>query len=560
MKSYKSGVSHKKGGRLLKIFGGLGFRLMLFNGLLVVLPIASMMVLDVYETRMLKAQEDSMIAQARVLAASLEAAVLEGHGIDRSSTQDNFTLERLAKSTMESLRSQTQTRLRVFDQTASLLADSILQKEEPIQAVSYSKRTRSDPEETQEQEPSLTFLYSLGSLPFRLWRTLNPAPDPLSGEEETGQALSENPAVRRALEGGYGAHTQVSSRQRSVTLFSAVPIGRSGTTGQQFGIVLASQSSYRTLKSLYEIRYSLFKVFLLSVAIALVLSFMLGLTISRPLRRMERMAATYIDSWGRPRGKFVPVRGTDELAALSRSLVRLGDGLGDHIRFISSFASDLSHELRNPLSSIRAASEIISMRPDLKPEELARLTGIIMRESDRIDNLVRLSKELSSLDLALGQSPRMAVDLIECLEVLDSDWELRGHLLDLDVGVTIGRQERPLILANPDYLRQACDKIIENAVSFSPSAARPRLRLLSETIKNTDYVAIVISDQGPGIEQAVLGKIFDRFYTLRRQEGHTGLGLSLAREIVEAYGGQIEVKQNLPSGTVFLLRFLRLRS
>ena len=129
--------------------------------------------------------------------------------------------------------------------------------------------------------------------------------------------------------GHYGSHTRVSSGQRSVTLYTAVPITLAD--GRRAGLVLASQSTWRTLQTIYEIRRSLFQIFLVSLVLALALSFLLSLTISRPLRRMREMAEGFIDQWGRPSGSFRAVRGSDELASLSRSLVRLGDGLGRRV-------------------------------------------------------------------------------------------------------------------------------------------------------------------------------------------------------------------------------------
>lgn len=519
---------------------GLGLRLMLFNCLLVFLPLAALMFLDVFETRMLESQEGTMAAQARVLAASL-AAGMEGRTADAAG---------FARSCLTHLNGRTVTRLRVLDERGRPVADtSTLQP-----AVGFAERFATSTDDRDalyygqpspqpakaERDDFGSLAYKLGSLPFRAWRSLNPPPT-AADDGEDGLSAARNPAVLAALSGRYGSYTRISSGQRSVTLYAAVPVLSGGAVK---GAVLASQSTWRTLRTIYEIRRSLFQIFLASLALALALSFLLSLTISRPLKRMREMAEGFIDQWGRPVGHFRPVRGSDELAALSRSLVRLGDGLSDHVAFIGSFASDLAHELRNPLASIRAAAELLEQGCGGDQE---RLSGIILAETQRIDRLVALSRDLSRLDLAIGASPRRPVDLGPLLAELVQAWELRGAAVALDPAWRGLPAAQRTVSADADFLRQALDKLVENAVDFSPEPGSVSLSLACPDRR----VRVAVADRGPGVPPAMRAEIFRRFHTERREQGHTGLGLSLAQAIAEGFGGRIELLDRPGGGAVF---------
>lgn len=625
--------------RFPRVFSRIGFRLMLFNGLLVFAPLAGVMVLDVFQDRMLRSQEDMMASQARVLAASLGAAL---------DAAESRGLEGLADASLRNLGGRTVTRLRVLGLDGGVLADTSRMPADkpstpaypdlyaetglrgnsavtdappaaskpsplneaapapsaiaagrlslgfndaraekavaaapsaasPAETISAAKAKKAAdaimpvPEKTavakvdesfakvptagdatgktqakgkSGEDPFTSFIYQLGSMPFRVIRSFQP-PAPAADGNDDGYVNMRNPAVNAALGGRYGAYTIVSSGQRSVTLYSAFPVRRS--TGAIVGAVLASQSTWRTLQDLYEIRIALFQVILASVAIALALSFLIALTISRPLKRMTRMADSFIDRWGRPTGEFKPVRGSDELASLSKSLSRLGAGLSDHIRFIESFAADLAHELRNPLASIRAAGELFEAGGD-DATSRERLSSIVAAEAARIDRLVALSRDLSKMDVAMGRCARVPVDLRELAAGVAADWAIRGVQLALS-GPRAGAPA-PVALADQAFLRQAVDKLVENAIDFSPEPGSVELRVDAER----DRAVVVVADRGPGVAKGMEEDVFKRFYTERKEGGHTGLGLALARTIAEGFGGSLGCANREEGGAVFTLR------
>src|SRR6185436_18876329 len=170
------------------------------------------------------------------------------------------------------------------------------------------------------------------------------------------------PPVQRALSGKYGASTLICPGQRSVTLYSAIPV-RSGK--QVVGAVLVSGTTLRILADLYQVRLAVFQVVLASMLVAVLLTIIASTTIVRPLRRLRGEALALIDRRGRRRleakegAVFGGSERTDEIGDLARALELLSRRLGEHIAFVEAFAGAVSHALKIPLASIRTAAEML---------------------------------------------------------------------------------------------------------------------------------------------------------------------------------------------------------
>ena len=251
--------------RLSRAVSRIGVRLLAFNALLVFLPAAGVLFLDTYERRLLADQERSMVLQGRVLAATLSG---RGRLVDQE-----------VLHTLVQLDQRSEARFRVIDRDARVLADSSRLGPKFLAEAGDSAPAASSRE---------SWLYRAGSLPFRLYRRLGPPdPRPEPADVYGGSAL-EGPEIRAALAGRYGAATRISSGgQRSVTLYSAIPI----LDGDKVvGAVVVSQSTYRILQALYDVRVGVFQVFLASLGAAVVLSLVLSKTIARPLVQLRNQA------------------------------------------------------------------------------------------------------------------------------------------------------------------------------------------------------------------------------------------------------------------------------
>jgi len=509
---------------LLRFLARIRFRLLAFNALLVFLPVGGMLFLDTYEKRLLDDHERAMVDQGRVLAAAFAG-------------DDELHPERV-KDTLIRLGRESGSRIRVVDDQFQLIADSsrLGPKREPL--------------EPAEPEAGVfeSWLYRLGSLPFRIYRDLFVPPRPAHGSADiytTGQ-FENGAEIRAALAGCYGAATRISSGgQRSVTLYSALPI-RSGSS--VIGAVVVSQSTYRILQALYELRTGLVRVFLASLGAAVVLSLLVSQTIARPLVRLRNQAEALVDRRGRLRGRFeVPDR-RDEIGDLSRTLERLRRRLEDHIHEVESFAGDVSHEFKNPLASIRTAADVLL---DLEsPEDRKRFTDVIQREVSRMERMLSAVREIGQLDAQHEIEEGEPIALNEQLEGVVEAHRLRGH-----TAVALEQRAASVtVYGAPERFVQVWENLIDNAQSFNPPNVPVEITLDSDA---SDAIVRVL-DRGPGVPEADFERIFQRFVSNRSSSDttsiHTGFGLAIVDAIVGNADGSVRVGDRIGGGACFEVR------
>lgn len=508
--------------RLRSLLVRLPLRLLAFNVLLVVLPASGVYYLDVYERQLLAAQERSMVQQGRLLAATLAAR-------PDVSTEE---VERLLRS----LDRQTTARLRVLNHDGWLIADSsrLGPRREGADAALPPAPARE------------TRLYRLGATLYRsLGRVLlgpRPAPEPAEERWASDQRY-EGAEISEALAGRYGAAYRVSPGQRSVTLYSALPVQSERGVA---GVVLVSQSTLRILEDLYEVRLAIFRVFLLSLLLALALSVLVSLTIGRPLARLAESALALLDQRGRLRGRLRASRRRDEIGDLERALAELSRRLVERERFVASFVADLVHELKNPLASIRAASEVAADSEEAA--ERAALLATVDREVARLEGLLGELREVTRLDEEEAAVAPTQVDLAQLVRGAVASRRLRGEPVEIELAVS-----RVVVRGFADALGRAIENVLDNAIGFSPPAATVRVTVAAEG----DEAVVRFDDDGPGIPEEHLDQLFDRFFSYRpggRELGHSGLGLAIVRRTVEHHGGRVVASNRQGGGARFELR------
>jgi two-component system sensor histidine kinase ChvG len=509
----------KRLARLRRALSGISVRLLAFNVLLVFLPLAALLYLDVFEEQLLMAQERSMVQQGRVLAAALAAA-------------DPPTGER-SREILVQLDRRLTARLRVVDASGRLLADTSR----------LGPRAESvDPEELVPPDPRRSWLYRVGSSLFRLVAPLvGSAPTPSSAEDFYPPGVPIlGPEVRAALAGRYGAATRVSPGQRSLTLYSAIPVRGEGEVQ---AVVLVSQSTYRLLQDLYEERLAIFQVVLLSVGVAAVLTLLVSTTIARPIRRLRSEASALLDRRGRLRGHFRGSTRRDEIGDLARALEELSTRLRSRVGFIESLSADVSHAFKNPLAAIRAAAELAIGSDD--PAERARYAAMVAEDVARLERLLSTLREVTAIDAELPEEATAVQPLGSLLEGLLAGFRLRYTAVRFSS--TFSPEPLPVV-GSGERLAQAFENLIDNAASLAPEGSEIEVHAAREG----DGVRVRIEDRGPGIPAEHLDRIFDRFFSYRPAETapeqrHTGLGLAIARAIVEGCGGSVQAS-NRPGG------------
>jgi two-component system sensor histidine kinase ChvG len=295
-------------------------------------------------------------------------------------------------------------------------------------------------------------------------------------------------------------------------------------------------------------RLAIFKVFLVAAGVMVVLSFLLAGTIAGPMRRLAD-SAEVVKRRIRARVEipdFTTRR--DEIGHLSGSLREMTDALYRRIEAIESFAADVAHELKNPLTSLRSAVETLPLARS--GESRGRLLAVIEHDVKRLDRLISDIADASRLDAELQRQEANPVDIATLLKMIVGVANETPH----DDGVTValafeGGGARDFFVPGHDSrLGQVVDNLIDNARSFSPPGAA--VRVTARRLKNE--IEIVVDDDGPGVRPEALDKIFERFYTDRPHQGfgqNSGLGLPISKQIVEAHSGQISVENRMAAAT-----------
>jgi two-component system sensor histidine kinase ChvG len=290
------------------------------------------------------------------------------------------------------------------------------------------------------------------------------------------------------------------------------------------------------------------------IVLSALLSIFLARTIVRPLRRLA--LAAHRVRLGRSREVRVPrlPSRTDEIGLLARAVSDMSQSLRQRIDNIEAFAADVTHELKNPLASLRSAMDGLDTVDD--PELRRRLIAVARDDVVRLDRLINDISEAARTDAELARARFERVDLGPLIEQLVGSWETRREKGDARIAFARPRKASAVVMGKPGRLARAMNNILDNAVSFSPPGGRVEIA----ASRVGDEVRIRIDDEGPGVPTEAREAIFNRFHSVRPEgEGfgrHSGLGLAIARAIVEGHDGEIDVhdRDDAPSGARFTIR------
>lgn len=507
--------------RLTRAHTRIAARLLLFNVLLVFLPVAGLLYLDAYEQHLLEQQERAMVDAGRVLAAALSEVPFD----DAS-----------AAGVTAHLSQATDARFRVVAPDGRVLADSHAGPPGEL------ARVPDDAAAPRADAVRSSWLYRTGAALGRTVRRVFAAPTPVVPSEAivVSPGLIAAPEVDRALAGAYGANTRLSpGGQRSVTLYSALPVRHDGVV---VGAVLVSQSTWRILQRIYDVRLRMFTVVVVSLVFAVILMAVASFTIVTPLRRLRDDAVTLADRRGRLTRRFRGTERRDEIGELARALDDLTSRLEAHLRFTERFSADVTHEFRNPLASIRASAETLADAD--APADRDRFRTRIERDIGRLEMLLHGVRDVTSVDAQLEEEPRADVDV---RALVSTHLTERGGRCDV-----VGAADALIVEASPERLTQILDNLVDNAESFSPDDARVEVTVA----RQGGSACVRVRDHGPGIPPEHLLRIFDRFFCYRptqsrARDQHSGLGLPIARTIAQSYGGDIRAWNDPGGGAVF---------
>ena len=303
-------------------------------------------------------------------------------------------------------------------------------------------------------------------------------------------------------------------------------------------------------------RFAIMQVFLVALGVTILLSVVLAGTIAEPVRRLAQ-AAEIVRRGKNARAQIPDFTGRrDEIGELSGSLRDMTNALYNRIDAIESFAADVAHELKNPLTSLRSAVETFRLAKDDAAKE--RLMQIIQDDVRRIDRLISDISNASRLDAELSREEMEDVNVVTLLETvcdLFTETGVASHaqvVLKIDPGPP-GR-ERMVVKGFDMRLGQVVRNLVDNALSFSPEGSTVRVSAARER----NRIVIRVEDEGPGIPPDSFERIFDRFHTDRPDSfgKHSGLGLAISRQIVEVHGGLIHAANLMDGETIRGAQFI----
>jgi two-component system, OmpR family, sensor histidine kinase ChvG len=326
-------------------------------------------------------------------------------------------------------------------------------------------------------------------------------------------------------------------------MLSAIPVRNQG---EVTAAVVASQSTMKILTALYTVRLRIFEIVIGSLLAAALLTAIAARTIVRPLARLRRRATTVADRRGSLPAVFPGASRKDEIGDLARALGELSRRTNDHLALLQSFSADVSHELKNPLASIRTAAEM--MADSESPAERRRFHDLMVRDVARLERLVSGLRDVARVEGQIEADLTEPIDLVALLAQLVAASDATAA--DQRRVRLIAPSSPSRVIASPERLAQVFDNLLANALSFSPVAST-----VTVTLSEKDGHAVAtVDDEGPGIPEAHLERVFARFFSYRpadKQREHVGLGLAIAKQIVESYGGSVSATNRAPAGARF---------
>ncbi len=523
-------------------------RILLVNALPLVLLLAALLYLDQYQNGLLAAEVTALRQQARIYAGALgESAVKE------DSPDNPKLVPELARSLLRRLTEPTpDAQARLYAPDGTVVADSRVRE-----GAGGAIHTEPLPPAV-DRGPvlgtiGLIYDRALALLPHRAARTIVvQMPRAGEGQPDWQPDVKEELRLSTAEQPHEMAPYIRRTADNRLLVTVAVPVERNR---HSVGIIFLTREAREIDDSLLAVRVSILGLFSLALGLTLVLSWYLSLTIARPILRLAGAAAMMREGKGRTGSvSRTLLARRDEVGALAAALSESATALWARMDAIEQFAADVAHEIKNPLSSMRSAIETFRRIED--PGQQKRLMAIIAEDVMRLDRLISDISDASRVDAELSRAVTEKIDVVPILALLAEIHTATRE--DQDARIELDPGTGPMVVdAVEDRLVQVLRNLIANAQSFSP----PNGRIGLSAHDAAGMIEIGVEDDGPGIPEARLEHIFDRFYSERpnseRFGQHSGLGLSISRQIIEALKGRITAENRRDeTGRVLGARFV----
>ncbi|WP_413710601.1 stimulus-sensing domain-containing protein [Rhizobium sp. Rhizsp82] len=542
------------------VFSSLTRRILFFNLAALLVLVGGILYLNQFREGLIDARVESLLTQGEIIAGAVSASasvdtnsitidpqkLLElqaGQSITPVPNDEDLEFpidpEKVAP-VLRRLISPTRTRARIFDADANLLLDS-------RHLYSRGQVLRFDLPPVEEEKQTwgewFTTLFN---------KALQPGNLPVYKEAPGGDG-SIYPEVMNALTGVRGAVVRTTEKGELIVSV-AVPVQRFRAV---LGVLLLSTQAGDIDNIVHAERLAIMRVFGVATLVNVLLSLVLSSTIANPLRRLSA-AAIRVRRGAKEREEIPDFSARqDEIGNLSIALREMTTALYDRIDAIESFAADVSHELKNPLTSLRSAVETLPLAKS--DDSKKRLMDVIQHDVRRLDRLISDISDASRLDAELARVDARSVDLEKFLtDLVEVSRQIRSKNKDVHIELVIERKPgvKTRFVVNGHDLRigQIVTNLIENARSFVPQEGG---RIIVRLVRTRSRCLVYIEDNGPGIQAENIDRIFERFYTYRPEsEGfgqNSGLGLSISRQIAEAHGGSLRAENIIDAESAEIL-------
>jgi two-component system sensor histidine kinase ChvG len=497
----------------------LGRLIIALNVLGLAVLIAGALVLNELRRGLVNARIDSLTTQGELMATLIDRVATVGDPAPAMNPSD-------AGDILQILASPKTQRARLFDAQGQVVADSEWIADRVESQALPAARRRDD------RGPAAT-----------------------TGEASSATAKEARRALRAEVDHALGGQHWANMRRREDgrrVVSVSIPIQH---VQQVLGVLTLEANDVDEI--IARERLALVPFILIAIAVTLASSLLLTRLIAQPVRRLARAADKVRLAGARAISLPDLARRDDELGDLTRSLEAMTQSLSERMDAIESFAADVAHEIKNPLTSLRSAVETLDLITD--PVARERLLGILKNDVQRLDRLVTDISNASRLDAELSRdSPRM-VDLERLIADIVGLYQATAKPGEVTVAYKPPSNLAPVKVSGREGpLSQVFRNLIDNARSFSPPGGEVMITLL----RVRDQAIVTVADSGPGIPAENLETVFERFYTSRPKGaafgGNSGLGLSIARQIAEAHGGTLHAENRLGAdgkvaGALFIL-------
>jgi len=501
-------------------------KIITINLLALVVLVGGVLYLNQSRDGLVGQREQGLLTEAQLMSRVFEAELPSVGPVDLAASDGISPIKTLAN-----LKLATGVEVYVFDANHSLVATSVGLARDPDLLASPAN-----------DDAAGTFITNFLNIAWEFTSGL------FAADNSSFPELSGDEQARQNLEGALSGDTQsqsVSDPNGDVLILVSTPIRREDTI---IGALVLTTVSGEINQIVRQEREQVLQMFVIAILVSIGLSLVLASTIANPLRDLASAA-----EFGKMRNarKMSPNRvripdmtgRPDEIGRLSGALRGMVAALYDRIESNEEFAADVAHEIKNPLSSLRSAVD--TMRIAKNDVQRGKLLDVIEHDVRRLDRLVSDISNASRLDSELVKEEMQSFNLINMLENIVSFNKLEAE----EVGAEFisDMPEGPIVIRGLEArLAQVFVNLLSNAISFCEEGDAVRLWVRMRE----NRILVVVEDTGPGVPEEALTKIFSRFYSERPQDdfgNHSGLGLAISRQIVEAHGGVIWAENIRPT-------------